>query len=102
FQAEDGIRDFHVTGVQTCALPILRKPGAKPGSTSRLPVLPGPGEPPLIVPTSLYRRMASPVLPMNRSPAGLAQRMLLESVKSERSEERRVGKGCRSRTGGGG
>src|SRR5690606_40820223 len=28
FQAEDGIRDFHVTGVQTCALPI---------STSRSP-----------------------------------------------------------------
>src|SRR5690606_40560370 len=30
FQAEDGIRDFHVTGVQTCALPISsrqRKPG---------------------------------------------------------------------------
>src|SRR5690606_20157290 len=26
FQAEDGIRDFHVTGVQTCALPIsMRK-----------------------------------------------------------------------------
>src|SRR5690625_5743057 len=25
FQAEDGIRDGHVTGVQTCALPILRK-----------------------------------------------------------------------------
>src|SRR5690606_31016744 len=24
FQAEDGIRDFHVTGVQTCALPICR------------------------------------------------------------------------------
>src|SRR5690606_40258786 len=23
FQAEDGIRGFHVTGVQTCALPIL-------------------------------------------------------------------------------
>src|SRR5690606_26408681 len=23
FRAEDGIRDFHVTGVQTCALPIL-------------------------------------------------------------------------------
>src|SRR5690606_39542370 len=23
FQAVDGIRDFHVTGVQTCALPIL-------------------------------------------------------------------------------
>src|SRR5690606_40077064 len=26
FQAEDGIRDFHVTGVQTCALPILAVP----------------------------------------------------------------------------
>src|SRR5690606_40254780 len=25
FQAEDGIRDFHVTGVQTCALPIFDK-----------------------------------------------------------------------------
>src|SRR2546430_4238017 len=29
FQAEDGIRDLTVTGVQTCALPILR---AAPGS----------------------------------------------------------------------
>src|SRR2546426_5554817 len=26
FQAEDGIRDYKVTGVQTCALPILRLP----------------------------------------------------------------------------
>src|SRR5690606_30576081 len=26
FQAEDGIRDFHVTGVQTCALPISNRP----------------------------------------------------------------------------
>src|SRR6266511_1334550 len=25
FQAEDGIRDFHVTGVQTCALPICEQ-----------------------------------------------------------------------------
>src|SRR5690606_40079469 len=25
FQAEDGIRDFHVTGVQTCALPISNR-----------------------------------------------------------------------------
>src|SRR5690606_40648728 len=25
FQAEDGIRDFHVTGVQTCALPIFNR-----------------------------------------------------------------------------
>src|SRR5690606_40392317 len=29
FQAEDGIRVFHVTGVQTCALPIYQRLGAK-------------------------------------------------------------------------
>src|SRR5690606_39472913 len=37
FQAEDGIRDFHVTGVQTCALPIcypdIEHHGAKDGVT---------------------------------------------------------------------
>src|SRR5207302_4554969 len=30
FQAEDGIRDFHVTGVQTCALPISERLPARP------------------------------------------------------------------------
>src|SRR5437764_11890027 len=30
FQAEDGIRDTSVTGVQTCALPILRPGGERP------------------------------------------------------------------------
>src|SRR5690606_40056077 len=30
FQAEDGIRDFHVTGVQTCALPICVVPSFVP------------------------------------------------------------------------
>src|SRR5438034_8731678 len=29
FQAEDGIRDHCVTGVQTCALPIFRRAPAK-------------------------------------------------------------------------
>src|SRR5690606_40455803 len=32
FQAEDGIRDFHVTGVQTCALPISAPAVAAPGT----------------------------------------------------------------------
>src|SRR5256885_3773917 len=31
FQAEDGIRDYKVTGVQTCALPISRRPEALAG-----------------------------------------------------------------------
>src|SRR5439155_7188213 len=34
FQAEDGIRDGHVTGVQTCALPIFR--GHSPPSHASL------------------------------------------------------------------
>src|SRR2546429_7383022 len=34
FQAEDGIRDVAVTGVQTCALPIWRRAGG--GSVPRL------------------------------------------------------------------
>src|SRR5690606_11777200 len=33
FQAEDGIRDFHVTGVQTCALPILHRVRRRPQET---------------------------------------------------------------------
>src|SRR5688572_30946193 len=40
FQAEDGIRDLTVTGVQTCALPIYprparRAPGRRPGHRLR-------------------------------------------------------------------
>src|SRR2546429_3597970 len=42
FQAEDGIRDVAVTGVQTCALPIWEVPGisysrASPMSTRSAP-----------------------------------------------------------------
>src|SRR2546425_8326429 len=43
FQAEDGIRDKLVTGVQTCALPIYRAMGrdaARPGAKNR-PATPG-------------------------------------------------------------
>src|SRR5690625_362166 len=32
FQAEDGIRDGHVTGVQTCALPISAQDQIHPGN----------------------------------------------------------------------
>src|SRR2546430_13688107 len=35
FQAEDGIRDVTVTGVQTCALPILRR-GLSPWNRSHI------------------------------------------------------------------
>src|SRR5690349_24114818 len=35
FQAEDGIRDLYVTGVQTCALPICHFVRRSPGSPER-------------------------------------------------------------------
>src|SRR5690606_40681581 len=35
FHAEDGIRDFHVTGVQTCALPISTCSRAPPSGSAR-------------------------------------------------------------------
>src|SRR5262249_56987596 len=40
FQAEDGIRDWSVTGVQTCALPICSispSTGNRSGTRSRIP-----------------------------------------------------------------
>src|SRR2546426_3250155 len=67
FQAEDGIRDYKVTGVQTCALPILYRTASE-GSAGR-------GGEPLRVRSRRPRRLGSEV----------------------RSEERRVGKECRSR-----
>src|SRR2546430_6166954 len=36
FQAEDGIRDLTVTGVQTCALPILQRRAARAGVPDEL------------------------------------------------------------------
>src|SRR5256885_5625082 len=36
FQAEDGIRDYKVTGVQTCALPIFQR--FRPSKCARLAV----------------------------------------------------------------
>src|SRR5207247_6430312 len=68
FQAEDGIRDPLVTGVQTCALPISFSLIPPTGSTRP-------------------RRLISPVIAVSARTA--------RSVK--RSEERRVGKECRSR-----
>src|SRR5258707_2142389 len=63
FQAEDGIRDIGVTGVQTCALPISARPQLRRSHLHQREVRPGG-----------TRRHHVP-----------------------RSEERRVGKECRSR-----
>src|SRR3989475_8661141 len=88
FQAEDGIRDLTVTGVQTCALPILRSraggalPAVAPAAGRR-------GE-------SRAVRRAPPHHLQSRAVRGL-QRQPDPRGAAARSEERRVGKECRSR-----
>src|SRR5258706_11744998 len=81
FQAEDGIRDWSVTGVQTCALPIFR---------SDLPLDRHWWE---------LEREPVRVRELHRLLDDLDFRALKRRFASEiaRSEERRVGKECRSR-----
>src|SRR5947209_18089569 len=72
FQAEDGIRDIGVTGVQTCALPIYNQP--QDGFVTRKP---------------------TPMLVANGNEDGFGGFSFFNFGR-ERSEERRVGKECRS------
>src|SRR5438046_9551761 len=79
FQAEDGIRDWSVTGVQTCALPIY-------------------------VAHEMLEQCAKHPLVCNISihPYVFGQPFRLRPLRAalkHRSEERRVGKECRSRWG---
>src|SRR5438034_3506790 len=73
FQAEDGIRDHCVTGVQTCALPIYNIPLVHvDAETLFLSGLKGITDPE-------------------------SKRKFIGKTFIDRSEERRVGKECRSR-----
>src|SRR5690606_41195223 len=86
FPAEDGIRDFHVTGVQTCALPIYREVLVEPQDDAR----------------ALPRAQAGEGVPHGQPVAdgGLRARDdLLAAREVPRSEERRVGKVRRWRRG---
>src|SRR2546427_8919015 len=88
FQAEDGIRDLTVTGVQTCALPISGRSGLEAlkeikEARPKLPVL--------VLSMHPEDQFAVRVLK-----SGASGYMTKESA-PERSEERRVGKECRSR-----
>src|SRR5689334_24123619 len=86
FQAEDGIRDGTVTGVQTCALPISSFPvGRRPGGAPRRPA----SRARLATPRS-RSVVARPPTPDPRPPT----RSLCAKADPE---ERRVGKECRSR-----
>src|SRR5437016_6473259 len=90
FQAEDGIRDWSVTGVQTCALPILEAP-----AQSQAPF-------PLVVlaaETAGAGDRADAVQRPDRSVGVVShvRHIRIRIRKVRRSEERRVGKECRSR-----
>src|SRR2546430_13214437 len=86
FQAEDGIRDLTVTGVQTCALPICGR-NAEVGE-AEAGVGPGRGA------DSAFRPRRGCSLRGSRSASSWPTR----SVDArDRSEERRVGKEGRSR-----
>src|SRR5205807_5976737 len=81
FQAEDGIRDYKVTGVQTCALPISDGPRTRisPSSAMR---------------TSTFFS-GLPTVPILCALGLLTA--ITGDVSVRRSEERRVGKECRAR-----
>src|SRR3989440_1928516 len=87
FQAEDGIRDLIVTGVQTCALPI--------SPAAARPVIPTPVRPKPVA--SATPGGAVPVPPRPVASAAPGAIPLEERRREKRSEERRVGKECRSR-----
>src|SRR5205807_7702482 len=90
FQAEDGIRDYKVTGVQTCALPIFVGGAFLAQAVASL----------LDIEFYYAERFAPPVrdpgtlYPVQyRLPAGVAH----PARGKTRSEERRVGNECGSR-----
>src|SRR5690606_40371974 len=90
FQAEDGIRDFHVTGVQTCALPICdRRAAAATGP--RAAVRDRGGVELDAHGLGAHRRLAERRRTARGRPARPAR------GDERRSEERRVGKEGRSR-----
>src|SRR5205085_6753878 len=96
FQAEDGIRDLTVTGVQTCALPI---------STLVIEYFGFTIAPHLDCPViHLLGRQSIDACGVDsfeklflafRAPA--RPHAMIEVIKAHRSEERRVGKDCRAR-----
>src|SRR5206468_8907836 len=97
FQAEDGIRDLIVTGVQTCALPIFNYPNARKVKAGR------PAEPQIVREIVPWSGELTPIADLDEAlPLILASASKPETKgnghdQSTRSEERRVGKECRSR-----
>src|SRR3712207_8433502 len=79
FQAEDGIRDIGVTGVQTCALPIFIALSGTVGEGVQAALDAG---------LDAYASILTRPCTLDHA---------LQETSDFRSEERRVGKECRSR-----
>src|SRR5207302_2878198 len=95
FQAEDGIRDFHVTGVQTCALPISFPSESLFAFSPESLFAFSPESLFAFSPECFSRSSRNPVRLAPESPL-CGKRVQQGRVRSSRSEERRVGKECRS------
>src|SRR2546430_1636944 len=90
-QAEDGIRDLTVTGVQTCALPISSLPPGNYEFTVSKRGFKG------IVKPGVTLHVADTIsMNFNMVVGELTEKVTVEAG-AERSEERRVGKESRSR-----
>src|SRR5439155_11193961 len=92
FQAEDGIRDGHVTGVQTCALPIFDV--YPKGNTT--PTATNPNND--VVYLEFHTFSPEDLVYVTKSTDGGASfgpSIPVETGTNSRSEERRVGKECR-------
>src|SRR5439155_2163521 len=94
FQAEDGIRDGHVTGVQTCALPIYQRSRYRtdrwlewPAGSLRLPHQ---------ADKDVFQRRLFGI-EIADADAGVAEIAQKTGDAGARSEERRVGKEWRAR-----
>src|SRR5690606_39504204 len=95
-QAEDGIRVFHVTGVQTCALPISPSPCRRPSPLGGRGRRHGEGERRMTI-TLIDEAVASGARVEKACEViGISARTLERWRKDdERSEERRVGQEVR-------
>src|SRR5205807_4102651 len=92
FQAEDGIRDYKVTGVQTCALPISDGVHVGQGDAPFAEARRTAGE------ERIVGLSATTSEELQGDPDYFGVGAIFGTpTKPERSEERRVGKECRCR-----
>src|SRR5256885_8575945 len=103
FQAEDGIRDYKVTGVQTCALPISWLARRSPNSSALAlgnAVINATAavNPPSAATVPIFRLLVIGPPKTKVTHAKEHVPLIIRIITNvSRSEERRVGKECRSR-----